>query len=282
VNVVRQSPPLITLLTDFGEGSPYVAAMKGVILGICPQAIIVDITHAIRPQAVEEGAFILSTVISSFSRGAIHVAVVDPGVGTSRLPIAINTGDAVFVGPDNGLLSAAIPDALRPEARAGAGPAPVAAIAMRTIHLDRPAYHRPQVSATFHGRDIFAPVAARLAAGLTLDDLGSPVESVLAFPVWCAQRAADGSLRGRAITIDHFGNVITTIRAIDLPDASFTLEIAGREFNGPQSTYQDGPDDVVYTGSSGYLEVGLRNGNAAEALGVAVNDPVRVRPHHNP
>jgi S-adenosylmethionine hydrolase len=280
--VTVDSRPLITLLTDFGEGSPYVAAMKAVMLRTCPSVTIVDVSHAVQPQAVEEAAFVLAMTASFFPRGTIHVAVVDPGVGTQRLPIAIETADATFVGPDNGVLSAALGDAARPPASEASAPQPVPVGGLRAVQLTNPAYFRPEISATFHGRGIFAPVAAWLAGGLPLAECGPPVDAMLAFPAWRARRSQAGEFAGRAVYIDHFGNIITTVRTADLGAQPVELEIAGRRFTGLQANYQEGPEYIVYGGSSGFVEVGRRNGNAALALGVRPGDPVFVRPDRQP
>lgn len=269
--------PVITLLTDFGLHDTYVGAMKGAILNVNPEAVIVDLTHQVRPQAVEEGAFLLSTVIPVFPRGTIHVAVVDPGVGTERRALVIQTADATFVGPDNGLLSASLPDWARP-APASSGPTRIRLPAeVQAVQISNRRYFRPQVSATFHGRDIFAPVAAHLSLGVPLPEFGEPVDEILAFPAWRACLEEPGLMVGRVLYIDRFGNVITTVRETDLPGRQVWVQIASHHFAGLQRSYQDGPEFVVYIGSSGYLEIGRRNGNAAASLGIQPGERVMVR-----
>ena len=270
--------PIITLLTDFGPSGSYVGAMKGVILGISSEAAIVDISHDIEAQAAEEAAFLLATVVPVFPPGAIHVAVVDPGVGTERAALAVRTAEGTFVGPDNGVLSAALPDAAR-----SAGPASEAApvslpAAVQAVRLTNRRYFRPEISNTFHGRDIFAPVAAHLSLGVPLDELGEPVAEMRTFPAWRATTDGSGCIAGRVLYIDRFGNVVTDVRASDLPAGRVVLEVAGRCFEGLQHSYQDGPEYVIYIGSSGYLELARRNGNAAATLGIARGQRVMVTP----
>ena len=214
-------PPIITLTTDFGLQDPYVAAMKGAILTINPTARLVDVSHAIRPQAIEQAAFVLAAAWPYFPTDAIHVAVVDPAVGSGRRALALRAAGATFVGPDNGVLSAALPD----DVRAAAGdsphgrlPAPVGLPpAYRAVSLTNERFFRTPVSSTFHGRDIFGPVAAHLSLGVALEELGEPVERIIALPPFRARRQPDGSLRGRVLHIDAFGNLITDVRLEDLP-----------------------------------------------------------------
>ncbi|HKB49078.1 MAG TPA: SAM-dependent chlorinase/fluorinase, partial [Ktedonobacterales bacterium] len=185
---------LITLLTDFGSRDGYPGVMKGVILGIVPGAALVDLTHAIAPQDVVGAAWVLHTAWRYFSLGTIFLCVVDPGVGSTRRPIALAAGDRFFVGPDNGLFSYVLAAAPPDEA----------------VALDVPRFHLPDPSATFHGRDIFAPCAAHLARGIPLGKLGSAiaVASLVTFalprPVW-----QEDMLHGHVLHVDRFGNLIT-------------------------------------------------------------------------
>jgi S-adenosylmethionine hydrolase len=272
--------PSIALLTDFGAGI-YVGAMKAVILGIDPSATVFDITHDVPPQAVEEGAFLLAAVIPFLPPACICVAVVDPGVGTTRGALALQTPSLSFIGPDNGLLSGAFSDAQRSAAAAtdAAEPAPMPLPpAARAVRLSNTRYFRQPVSNTFHGRDIFAPVAAHLATGVPLDSLGPSVDEVLVFPPWRARAGPDGTLAGRVLSVDRFGNLVTSVRASDLPSSGMTVEIAGQHFQGLSRTYQEGPEFVLYIGSSGYLELARRDASAAEAIGARQGAPVLVRP----
>ena len=183
--------PIITLLTDFGNQDGYVAAMKGVILSRAPDVTLVDITHAIAPQAVLQAAYVLAQAAPFFPTGAIHVAVVDPGVGSARRPLAIQTSTAIFVGPDNGLFTDVLDS--------GAVTA--------CVHLDRPRFWRDDPSSTFHGRDIFAPIAAHLAQQVSLNILGTPINDPVRLLLPKPQRQPDGTLTGAIIHVDHFGNL---------------------------------------------------------------------------
>ncbi|MDP2949243.1 MAG: SAM-dependent chlorinase/fluorinase [Chloroflexota bacterium] len=273
------SSPIITLTSDFGLQDAYVGAMKGVILGINPAASIVDISHAVRPQAIEQGAFLLGTAWPYFPGQTIHVAVVDPGVGTQRRALALRTPVATFVGPDNGVLSAALPEEVREAVSGYGGPAPIELPeGYRAVSLANEAYFRQPVSTTFHGRDVFAPAAAHLSLGVPLEELGEPVEAVLVLPPFRARRQADGSLRGRVIHIDIFGNLVTDIRCEDLPER-VEVEIGGRRIEGVSSAYTQGEGLLAVTGSSGYLEVAVRSSSAARALAGDIGMPVQVRPY---
>jgi len=268
--------PLITLTTDFGTSDPYVAAMKGVILSISSDAQVIDISHGVRPQRVLQATFVTQSAWAFFPEGAVHVAVVDPGVGTERRALALVTHRGCFVGPDNGVLSAALPDDARPSDSDG-----VALVSLpdghRAFTIANSTYLREPVSATFHGRDVFAPSAAHLSIGLPPHELGEPVESVLAFPPLRARRRNDGSLEARVIHIDRFGNIVTDARAPDLPDRAIAVELAGESVPGLVRTYAEPSALVALVGSSGYLEVAQPGGSAADALAVEIGDPVLVR-----
>jgi hypothetical protein len=271
--------PVITLTTDFGLADPYVAAMKGAILTINSEVTIVDISHAVRPQAIEQGAFLLACAWPYFPRGSIHVGVVDPGVGTERRALAVRTPAATFVGPDNGLLSPALPDEVREAAWGHDEPFAVRLPeGYRAVSLANEAYFRQPVSSTFHGRDIFAPVAAHISLGVPLAKLGPPVEEVLALAPFRARRQPDGSLRGRIIHIDVFGNLVTDVRCEDLPAERPTVEVAGHRIVGLSLTYRQRSEILAVAGSSGYVEIAAPEASAAELLGAALGMPVVVRP----
>lgn len=268
--------PVITLTTDFGLADPYVATMKGVILSLNPEAIIVDVSHAVRPQLVRQGAFLLETAYLYFPPNTIHLAIVDPGVGTERRAIALLTGRGSFVGPDNGVLSAALPDDIRSGAGKEGGrvrlPEGVVGVA-----LTNPRYHRQPVSDTFHGRDIFAPAAAHLSMNVPLPDLGEAIDEIFALPPVRAEKRPDGSLRGKVIHIDIFGNLITDVRRQDLLSPRATVEIGGRQIGGVGQTYAGNKGLSALVGSSGYLEIALAGGSAAAELGADIDEPVVVR-----
>lgn len=271
-------PGPICFLTDFGLEDAYVGVVKGVILSIEPRAQIVDLSHAIPPQDVRAGAFTLMAGVPYFPPGTAYLAVVDPGVGTERRAVAVAVGDYYFVGPDNGLLSWAILKAAR-------GPDTVVVLRgdalllegdASAVVLDRPTYWRQEVSSTFHGRDIFGPVAAHLARGVALTELGSPIDSIRALPFPTPTRD-DGTVRGEVIYVDRFGNLITNVERVELaPNA--VVEIAGRTIGGISPHFQQEAELIALVGSSGLLEIAAPSGSAARVLGAGVGAHVRVLP----
>jgi hypothetical protein len=262
----QASMTLITLTTDFGLADSYVAAMKGVILGIAPRASLVDITHQIDPQNVRQAAVVLQAAIAYFPPGTIHVAVVDPGVGSARRAIALRAEHSFFVGPDNGLFSVVLADA--------------APGSVRVVHLDQPAYWRPAVSRTFHGRDIFAPVAAHLAAGAPFEALGTPIADPVVLDFSHPSRLADGSVLGEVSHVDRFGNLISTIPETWLAGRAWVARCAGQEIAGPSTSYASAQSGelLMLIGSSGTLEIAVREGSAAERLRAGVGEFIQVRP----
>ncbi|HJX13116.1 MAG TPA: SAM-dependent chlorinase/fluorinase [Dehalococcoidales bacterium] len=269
---------VITLTTDFGLADAYVAAVKGVILGINPGVTLVDISHAIRPQDIGQAAFVLGTAYESFPHGTVHVAVVDPGVGTGRRAVILKTPGGSFVAPDNGVLSYVIqrystgaPEGNALAARLGEG---AEAVAITTAR-----FWRTPVSATFHGRDIFAPVAAHLSLGVPLADFGKKIDTLAVLPLPRPRREADGSLVGQVIHVDSFGNLITNIRSADLPraTASLTVEVGNKVIRGLSRTYRDGGGLLALVGSSDRLEISLPEGDAAAFLRVGAGDCVIIR-----
>jgi S-adenosylmethionine hydrolase len=269
-------PRPITLTSDFGTSDAYVAAMKGVILSVNPRAVIVDITHNVSPQSVIQAVVLTQSAWPLFPADAIHVAVVDPGVGTDRRAVAVQGPVGTYVGPDNGVLSSALPEKSRPDEDA---PSAVSLPdGYRAHEITSLRVLRQPVSATFEGRDVFAPAAAHLSLGLRLEELGPPIDRILTYPPLRALRCADGTLLGRVVHIDRFGNLITDIRHGDLPSTDFAVEIGATAVPGPARTYGEALGLAAIVGSSGYLEVALPGGNAAAALDVAVGAPVRLRP----
>jgi S-adenosylmethionine hydrolase len=264
--------PLVTLLTDFGTADGYAGALKGVLLSICPEARIVDLTHEVPPGDVRAGAFALACAARTFPPATIHIAVVDPGVGTERRGLLVEAAGAAFVGPDNGLLS-------------------LAARAPRRIRsLDRPQWFRHPVSRTFHGRDVFAPVAARLANGTPAHELGTEVREMMEICPEAPRRSADGSLEGEVMHVDRFGNLITNVSEHDLAalldrsgatagsvDERLAVEIAGRTaFLLPTYGAAPGGSLLALIGSAGLLEVAVNGGAAHATLGASVGTRVRV------
>jgi S-adenosylmethionine hydrolase len=271
---------VVTLTTDFGLGDAYVAAMKGVILGINPEAKLVDICHTIRPQNIHQAAFVLGMAYQFFPRGTIHLAVVDPGVGTERRAIILRTPAACFVAPDNGVLTYVIRDysteliddsSNQQEVRVGSK--------LEAVAITRPEYWRSPVSSTFHGRDIFAPVAARLSLGVSAKEFGETITSFQVLPYLHPYRGPDGSLIGHILHVDGFGNLVTDIRGGNLLQAKqeITIEVGNQLVHGLSSTYADNEGLLALIDSNGYLEISLKGGSAYDYLNVEVGDDVKIR-----
>ncbi|MGC4113562.1 MAG: SAM-dependent chlorinase/fluorinase [Myxococcales bacterium] len=247
--------PIITLLTDFGAGSGYPAQMKGVLLSMCPDARIVDVSHEVPAYRVLVGQALLLEAVPAFPPETIHLAVVDPGVGTSRRGLVVQGGEKapghLFVGPDNGLLW--------PFMHGG-----------KVYELAEPAYRRSEVSATFHGRDVFAPAAAHLALGVSPEKLGPEVaEPVKLTPP--KVRHEGGAVVGEIVHVDSFGNLITNLSREDLPAVApeqLRLAVGGRTLSGLAATYGSAPRGTLMAliGSAGLLEIAVREGSAAREL----------------
>jgi len=257
--------PVITLLTDFGTRDHYVAAMKGVILKINPQCRLIDITHQVSPHDTREGAFVLASAYSYFPEGTIHLAVVDPGVGGTRKPLLLVTPKYCFVGPDNGLFAMiARKERLK-----------------QIIMLDRKEYHLSKVSTTFHGRDIFAPVAAHLSLGVKPAALGHPIDALeglrMEEPVTRA-----GGLVGEILHIDAFGNLVSNIDEGGLSRFTrgrpFVIRAGRKTVRGLKKGYWEGKkgEPFALLGSGGFLEISVREGNAQKALKVNRGDPIVI------
>jgi S-adenosylmethionine hydrolase len=251
---ISMMPALITLLTDFGTADGYVGEMKGVILTRAPDARLVDVSHEIAPHDIDAGRLTLARYWRRFPAGTIHVAVVDPGVGSLRAALAVSSDGRFLVGPDNGLLSPAL---LVAGARAVALPIPAAA------------------APTFHGRDVFAPAAAMLASGATLDALGPMVDAPVLRRTPEPHRREDGAIAGEVILVDRFGNAVTNL----VGRRGGALEVNGRQLRLVQ-TYADAePGELVaLCGSTGLIEVALREGSAASQFGIRRGTSVLLRP----
>jgi S-adenosylmethionine hydrolase len=255
---------LITLLTDFGTADAFVGVMKGVILGIDREAHVVDLTHAVPPQQVLAGALLLRSAVDFFPDGTIHVAVVDPGVGSERQPIVVDTERGFLVGPDNGLLSLA---ASRMRRRA-------------IWRIEQREFVRYPVSQTFHGRDIFAPAAAHLSRGVDPQRFGPALNTMIELAVPAASRTAS-RISGEVLYVDHFGNLVTNIDADAIgrfPAHALSVSIAGSRVTGPVSAYtavaEGAPLAIV--GSWGTMEIAVRNGSAAHRFAAGAGTPVTV------
>ena len=269
---------VITLTTDFGLKDAYVAAMKGVILGISPEARLVDICHTIKPQQIPQAAFVLSTVYEFFPQRTIHLVVVDPGVGTERRAIILRTPQADFIAPDNGVLSYILQQSLTKPADLSRQQVKLEP-GLEAVAITNPEFWRSPVSPTFHGRDILASVAAHLSSGKPLTDFGEVTSSLAVLPLPHPYLAADGTLVGHILHIDSFGNLITDIKREDLPEAGqpISIKVGNKPIAGLSKTYAEGEDLVALIGSSGHLEVALKNGSAAAFLNAEVGDEVKIR-----
>ncbi len=271
----------ITLLTDFGTRDAYVGAMKGAILSVNPAASIVDICHDVPPQDIMAGAFLLGSACESFPQGTVHAAVVDPGVGTRRRIVLLVTPSAFFLAPDNGLLTFVVGDArgrlVRSRADFGATRRVAVPRGCTAYAVTEPRYWRRPVSMTFHGRDIVAPVAAHLSRGTPPDTFGGRVATLACLSLPLLDRTPDGAVRGCILHIDRFGDLVTDLRPSDMPGGRIVVDVAGRHIRGAMRTYGQAKGLMTVVGSAGYLEIALRDGDAARALGVRRGDSVTVR-----
>jgi hypothetical protein len=246
----------ITLTTDFGTSDHFVGTMKGVILAIAPRVQIVDVTHEIPPFSVQEGAFAIAQAWRYFPRGSIHVVVVDPGVGSARRAILCEAEGHFFIAPDNGVLSM-VYDRTRHKVRQIANPK----LMLKTI------------SKTFHGRDVFAPAAAHLAAGVAPARFGKPVHDAIRHPLLTPVPLSASVFQGSVLKIDRFGNLITNFHIDDFPEfytRPFALRIGRKRIEALARTYAETKQGDLFAivGSSGYLEIAVNQGSAAQRLGV--------------
>lgn len=263
---------IITLTTDFGVFDSYVAQMKGEILKIAPEARIVDVTHDIPPQDIRRGAIMLREIVASFPPDTIHLAVVDPGVGSEQRAVAVEMAEQRFVGPDNGLFGLVARD-WPPR---------------RIARLDRPTAWRMAAdgqppSHTFHGRDIFAPVAARWSLGADLETLGTLTAEPLYEIAWPEPRVIGRQIVGEVVAIDRFGNLITNLHASRLsasPPEAWEFTFAEQHLRGLRRCYSEVAvqQALALIGSSGFLELAVRDGDAADRFGVRVGDKVTCQP----
>ena len=277
---------IITLTTDFGASDVYVGVMKGVILNINPEAQIVDITHAIPPQDIHEAAFTIHAAHRFFPKDTIHLIVVDPGVGSSRQAIVCHTDSAFFVCPNNGVLSYVLQDVEMEDIP-------------DSVVIENPTYLLPQVSNTFHGRDIFAPVAAHISIGVSLKEIGIPIHNLVRFPISTAQ-CSDNVLTGQVIKIDSFGNLITNISEemlgtflfsptqnkvlVDIlckhaDSAEFEIRVGTTCLKKLNRSYAESEagESLAIIGSFGLLEIAVNLGNAGTRYGLKRGDTVIVQ-----
>jgi S-adenosylmethionine hydrolase len=264
-------PPVIALLTDFGTRDHYVGTMKGVIAGICPTAHVIDITHDVPAHDVLTGALELRAACRYFPRGTVFVAVIDPGVGSTRKGIAARAGSYLFVAPDNGVLGPAI-DSLKEHG------------GVEIVELTAPQYALPSISRTFEGRDRFAPAAAWLASGVDLAVLGQPLPELQRIGVPAPHVGAHW-VEGEILSVDRFGNLRSNICTATLAelkgDTPLIITIADHQIDGLIRTYSEVPPGTLcaLVGSSGYLEIAVMGGSAASLVRVSRGTPVRVRRH---
>ena len=260
-------PAIITFTSDFGHQDWFVGVVHGVLHGLCPEARVVDLAHGIPPGNLARAAFVLEAAAPDFPDGTVHLAVVDPGVGTARRALAVSARGQRFVGPDNGLLEWALA-AADAEVRA----------------LTEERYLRRPVSRTFHGRDVFAPVAAQLACGLALDKVGPRVSDPVRLDA-APPRRVDEALVGRVVYVDRFGNALTNLTAERIaaefprvPDERLEVDVGTRTIHGLTRSYGDAPMGAIVAimGSSGRLEIAQVGGDAADRLGLGEGDGVRV------
>ena len=247
--------PILTLTTDFGLSDHFVGTMKGVILGICPQAQIVDISHGVTPYEIGDGAYLIAQAYRYFPKKTVHVVVVDPGVGTARRPILMEAGGQYLIAPDNGVLSMVV--------------ARERNVKCRLISNAR--YFLPRLSSTFHGRDIFAPVAAHLAAGVPAARMGKPIEDYLKPGFEKPHRAGKRTWIGRILKIDRFGNVITNFHVDDFGDLAlrnFSFGFGPVTVSAMARNYAERAPGELFAilGSSGYYEVSVSQGSAAQTI----------------
>ena len=252
--------PVITLLTDFGLRDHFVAAMKGVLLDINPQVTLVDISHLVPPQDVFTGAFILNQSCFCFPAGSVHLAVVDPGVGTARKALAVSAGGHFFVAPDNGLLTHVL------------NGQEYTAYEITADH-----YFRKPVSATFHGRDVFAPIAGWITRGIPLHQLGIVLPDPVRLKIPAPKHVQDALIEASILAVDHFGNLITNLAPADLPRA-FKVLAGRREITSLRHTYAQGEPGEAFLvpGSTGYLEIAVKNESASSVLNLKAGSPFGV------
>jgi S-adenosyl-L-methionine hydrolase (adenosine-forming) len=254
--------PLITLLTDFGSSDPFVGVMKGVIFDICPDAVTIDLSHEVHPFEIAEGGFLLAQSWPHFPNGTVHLAVVDPGVGSRRRPVVVEAGGHFFVGPDNGLFSMVFAAALS-----------------NVRHVTASKYFRDPVSSTFHGRDIFAPVAAHLANGVTAAKFGRTITDYTRLDFFRPVRSAKRAWTGTILHIDRFGNIVTNFLAEQFRERMLEMRTGLQSVNRAAEYYADVPfgELFVVAGSSGFLEISVNQGSAARVLGVGLGAPLELR-----
>lgn len=256
----------ITLTTDFGNKDGYVGTMKGVIWKICPKAQIADITHEIPPHSIFEGAFILWRSYSYFPVGSIHIAIVDPGVGSKRRPIAMKIGNHFFIGPDNGIFTPIINDAENLK------------IKIDIYHLIEARFFLGDISTTFHGRDLFAPAGAHLANGVSLSELGPKINNPIRIDFPVAKKTARG-WKIHVLSIDRFGNLVTDFRGDQINETKkYVIKVKDSQIKGIAKSYESQPQGnlICLVNSAGLLEIAGVNCSAAQITRAKIGDDIEV------
>jgi len=272
---------VITLTTDFGTGDGYVASMKGVILGINPQATVVDISHSVEPQFIREASFLIHASWRYFPEGSIHIVVVDPGVGSHRRAVLLKTPSAYFITPDNGTLSYVLHELDEMQGshnRSAPGQAASRAVpeGCEAVSITTKEYWRHPVSATFHGRDVFAPVAAHISLDIPITEFGDKLDSLTVFPIPIPFKDATGQTVGHIIHIDRFGNLVTNLRSRDIPPGGAAVEVKNQRIDNTSRYYSQGSGLMALIGGNDYLELSYRDGSAASILGARVGDTIKL------
>jgi S-adenosyl-L-methionine hydrolase (adenosine-forming) len=258
---MTNSTPIITFTTDYGLHDHYVASIKGIILGVNPDARLVDISNLVPPQDIFTGAFTLGRAWSCFPYGTVHLAVVDPGVGAVRRGLAVDAGGHFFVSPDNGILSYVF------EENPG----------FEAYEITAEHYYRKPISPTFHGRDIYAPIAAWISKGVPLHQIGNQLQDPFRLQLPAIKKVKETLIQGQILAVNRFGNLITNLKPTDVPRA-YKILAGQREITVIHETYQEGaPGEVfVVQGSTGFLEIALKDGSAASVIKLKAGSPIGV------
>jgi S-adenosylmethionine hydrolase len=278
---LSQKPNLIVLLTDFGTRDYFVGAMKGAILSINPNVRIIDLTHEIAPQDIRSASFTLSACYRDFPPKTIFTAVVDPGVGSARRAILVETDRYYFIAPDNGLLGFVFDEACRPpvkNSRNALAPDLSGAGALRVFELTERRFWARNISASFHGRDIFAPVAAHLAGGAGAAEFGREIRDFVRFDENRPQKTGENEITAEIVAIDRFGNLITNLKPEDLP-AGFVLELGAVRLENFRTFFAEAATGEVFMifGSAGFLEIAAFQNSAARLLNAQTGQKITVK-----
>ncbi|MCL2474707.1 MAG: SAM-dependent chlorinase/fluorinase [Chloroflexi bacterium] len=268
---------IITLLTDFGDQDAYIGAVKGVIYSRCPQAQVADISHHIAPGDIRSAAFVLANTAPFFPIGSVHIAVVDPSVGTARKLLAVRTPFYTLLAPDNGILTMVLKGHIREYRRQDSQTIAILEDDVLAVEISNSHLFCDKVSSTFHARDILAPVAAQIATGLDIKQLGPSVTSICAISISVPNCLKYGVWQGEIIYIDRFGNLISNIEENMLPkDAKLQVQINDHVIDGLNRTYADKDNLLALISSSGYLEIAINQGSASKKLSVTVGQKITV------